>query len=71
MMNEHYNKFSYDMILPGLSSNERYIPYWKAFRLTYVEIAIWPLLYLRDKWCESAERGNTDDHWSAKKVFPF
>ena len=34
------------------------IPYYKVCKLECVEIAIWPLLYLKEEWCESNVKGH-------------
>ena len=51
--NQHYSLY-FDKVLEMLADEKRQIPYYSAFRLSYVEIAIWPCLYLKDEWCESA-----------------
>lgn len=51
-----------------IATGNRQIPYYKLFRKKYVEIAIWPLLYVREEWCESAIAGGIS-HLSAKHAF--
>ena len=29
------------------------LPYYEYSRLQCIEMAIWPLLYVKEKWCES------------------
>ena len=67
--NRHYNIYL-DKVLEMLASDQRQNPYYSAFRLPYVEIAIWPCLYLKDEWCESAIRGN-ETRLSMKRAFHF
>ena len=53
--------------------------YYKVCKLECVEIAIWPLLYLKEEWCESNVKGHVsafkyvliDSFWKKKIVKLF
>lgn len=67
MASPHYNEF-YSLALELLASGEKNLPYYKFFRNQYIEIAIWPLLYVKPEWCESAIEGGGTRR-SAKRAF--
>ena len=50
-----YYNFSryYDYVLELLASDIFTLPYYKVCRLECIEMAIWPLLYIKEEWCES------------------
>ena len=54
-----FNCFSrcYDYVLELLVSNIFSLTYYKICRLECIEMAIWPLLYIKEEWCESKVGG--------------
>ena len=43
----------------GLLATDTFtLPYYKVCKLECVEIAIWPLLYLKEEWCENNVKGH-------------
>ena len=56
------------MVLEMLADEKTQIPYYKAFKFLYIEIAVWPLLYLKNEWCESSFAG-TQTRLSKKRAF--
>ena len=42
------------MVLELLAEEKMQVPYYKAFRFLFVEIAVWPLLYLKNESFKSA-----------------
>lgn len=65
--NEYYNHF-YELAQRKLVEGTTRIPYWTLFRMEFVEMAIWPLLYLKPEWCESGNHGG-QTRLSAKRLF--
>ena len=67
MQNPHYREY-YTFVLEQVPLEQIKVPYYKIFRRRHIEIAIWPLLYIKPEWCESAmEGGNT--RLSSKRAF--
>ena len=54
-----FNYFSpcYDYVLELLASKIFSLTYYKICRLECTEMAIWPLLYIKEEWCESKVGG--------------
>ena len=48
----------YDYVLGLLATDTFTLPYYKVCKLECVEIAIWPLLYLKEEWCENNVKGH-------------
>ena len=51
-MTLHYSYY-YDYALQMIVKEEDSIPFYKLFRLKGIEMAIWPLLHIKEGWCES------------------
>lgn len=62
-----YSKL-YTVALRLLAAEKFKMPYFKASSLSGLVTAIWPLLYIKDNWCESATEGG-QSRVSAKKMF--
>ena len=43
----------YGYVLELLAQSEYGLPYYKVCQLQCIEMAIWPLLYVKKEWCES------------------
>ena len=56
------------MDLESLAMDVTSFPYYKLFRFSHVEIAIWPLLYVKSEWCESSMTGHST-RLSSKRAF--
>jgi len=66
---QHYNEY-YTLVLEMLACDSDTVPYYKAFSFECIEVAIWPLLYVKEEWCESAISGHAS-RLSAKKSFHY
>ena len=64
---EEYRNW-YDYTLMKIAEGKKNIPYYEVFKMKYVKMAIWPLLYVKKEFCESAIDGN-ESRLSAKKSF--
>ena len=69
LSNEHYARF-YTFALESLAMNIESFPYYKLFCLKYIEIAIWPLLYIKNEFCESGITGHSS-RLSCKRLFHY
>ena len=65
--NIHYAYF-YERASVKLCNEENNIPYYEVFQMEYIEIALWPLLYVKEEFCESSMKGS-EDRQSAKHAF--
>ena len=45
----HYYSYALELI----AQDKMFFKFYEHFRLQCIEMAIWPLLYLHEKWCES------------------
>ena len=47
----------YDYVLELIASEQSSLSYYKMGHLECIEIALWPLLYIKEEWCESKVMG--------------
>ena len=67
LQSQQYRRW-YDWANDKLTKGETNIPYYEVFKMDYVEMAVWPLLYVKENYCESILSGKTD-RVSAKTSF--
>ena len=49
----HYYSYALELI----AQDKMQLPFYEYPRLQCIEMAIWPLLYINEKWCESTISG--------------